>query len=360
MLSRPITFDRFVRGLLFLAVVVALVFALRWLSSVLIPFFVAWVLAWMLIPVVRFFQYTCHLRSRVVAVTLTLILTVALLTLLGWTAVPMVVEGVGVLKEATLHLLQSDARPLVLPDWAQHYVDDILASKRIEEYLREDNLPRFVKNALPHVWGMLVSTVNVVMGLVGAFFGVLYLIFLLIDFEYFSRAWLGYMPQRSRPFLAQLSDDIGHNMRGYFRGQALIALWNALLFSIGFSLIGLPMPIGMGIFVGIISFVPYIQVVGFLPAALLALLSMVETGRSFWMLMLLVLLVYVVVQVIQDVFVTPRIMGSIMGLSPALVLLSLSVWGFMAGIVGLIVALPLTTILLAYYRRYIIGSDEEA
>ena len=146
-------------------------------------------------------------------------------------------------------------------------------------------------------------------------------------------------------------------MRGYFRGQVLVALSNGVMFCIGFWLIGLPMPVGMGIFVGVLSFIPYIQVLGILPAALLSLLKMADTGSSFWGLMALVFLVYVVVQVLQDTIFTPRIMGQIMGLSPAVVLLSLSIWGYIAGIIGLMVALPLTTVLLAYYKHYVLEDD---
>ena len=358
-LSTPITFDRFVRGLLFLAGAAVLIAALRWLSPVLIPFLAAWALAWILIPVVHFFQYTCRLRSRALSVGITLSLAVAVMVLLAWWAMPMVIDGLTHIKDATLRYLQSDAKTLQLPEWLQHYVEKGVAALRLEEMLREGKLISALRNALPHVWGVFLSTVDVVMGLTSVFFSVLYLLFLLIDYERFSTGWLAYMPQRSRRFLSELAHDIAHHMRGYFRGQALIALWNCMMFSLGFWIIGLPMPIGMGCFVGLISFVPYVQVVGFLPAALLALLQMAETGRSFWMLMLLVLVVYVVVQIIQDVFITPRIMGGIMGLRPAIILLSLSVWGFIGGILGLVVGLPLTTILIDYYRRYLVPPTAE-
>ena len=358
-LSTPITFDRFVRGLLFLAGAAVLIAALRWLSPVLIPFLAAWALAWILIPVVHFFQYTCRLRSRALSVGVTLSLAVAVMVLLAWWAMPMVIDGLTHIKDATLRYLQSDAKTLHLPEWLRHYVEEGVAALRLEEMLREGKLISALHNALPHVWGVFLSTVDVVMGLTSVFFSVLYLLFLLIDYERFSTGWLAYMPQRSRRFLRELAHDIAHHMRGYFRGQALIALWNCMMFSLGFWIIGLPMPIGMGCFVGLISFVPYVQVVGFLPAALLALLQMAETGRSFWMLMLLVLVVYVVVQIIQDVFITPRIMGDIMGLRPAIILLSLSVWGFIGGILGLVVGLPLTTILIDYYRRYLVPPTAE-
>lgn len=356
-LQPEITFDRFIRGVLFLTVVVLFVFAINWLSAVLIPFFVAWVGAWILIPVVRFFQIKCRIRSRVLAVTLSLTLFTAVIATLFRIFVPMVIEGVTHIKDATLAYLQSGNHALHLPPWMEHWVEEWIASLKLREMLADNNIFNTIRNTVPQVWDMLLSTANIVLSFVGSLIAVLYLIFFLIDYERFSKGWLGLIPQRQRRFLACLSNDLAAGMRGYFRGQALIALWNCVLFSLGFWLIDLPMPIGMGCFVGLISFVPYIQVIGFLPAALLALLQMAETGRSFWVIMLLVLLVYVVVQVIEDVIILPRVMGSIMGLSPAIILLSLSVWGFVAGIVGLMIALPVTSIMIAYYKRYVIGEE---
>ena len=88
---------------------------------------------------------------------------------------------------------------------------------------------------------------------------------------------------------------------------------------------------------------------------MLALLKTFDSGESFWWMMGSVVLVYCVVQVIQDAVVTPKVMGHIMGLSPAVILLSLSIWGYLLGVIGLIIALPATTLLLAYYRRFVVN-----
>jgi predicted PurR-regulated permease PerM len=72
----------------------------------------------------------------------------------------------------------------------------------------------------------------------------------------------------------------------------------------------------------------------------------------------LALLGFIIVQVITDMFTTPRIMGTAMGLNPAVLLLSLSIWGALLGFIGLIIALPLTTIIIAYYQRYVTKDDE--
>ena len=359
-LKPVIDFDRFVRGLLFLAVITVLVLGLRWLSPVLIPFFAAWAIAWILAPVVNFFQSTCRLRSRVLSVLITLALLIGLASAVAWLIIPPLIDGVTQIKEALLSYLASGhIRNIHLPEWLDHLMQQWLDQEKIQSMLRSDNLMKTIRETLPHVWNMLVSTANLVMSLVGAAFGALYLFFLLLDYDYYTTAWINWLPRTQRNFFRRLSEDLGHNMRGYFRGQALVALSNCVMFTLGFWVIGLPMPLGMGLFVGLISFIPYVQVVGFAPAAVLALMEMSDTGRSFWGLMALVLLVYIVVQVLQDTVFTPRIMGKIMGLSSAMVLLSLSIWSYMAGIIGLIIALPLTTIILAYYKRYILKEPDD-
>lgn len=359
-LKPVIDFDRFVRGLLFLAVITVLVLGLRWLSPVLIPFFAAWAIAWILAPVVNFFQNTCRLRSRVLSVLITLALLIGLGCAVAWLIIPPLIDGVTQIKDALLSYLASGhIRNVHLPEWLDHLMQQWLDQEKIQSMLRSDNLMKTIRETLPHVWNMLVSTANLVMSLVGAAFGALYLFFLLLDYDYYTTAWINWLPRAQRSFFRRLSEDLGRNMRGYFRGQALVALSNCVMFTLGFWIIGLPMPLGMGLFVGLISFIPYVQVVGFAPAAVLALMEMSDTGRSFWGLMALVLLVYIVVQVLQDTVFTPRIMGKIMGLSSAMVLLSLSIWSYMAGIIGLIIALPLTTIILAYYKRYILKEPDD-
>lgn len=359
-LKPVIDFDRFIRGLLFLAVITVLVLGLHWLSPVLIPFFAAWAIAWILAPVVNFFQNTCRLRSRVLSVLITLALLIGLASAVAWLIIPPLIDGVTQIKEALLSYLASGhIRNIHLPEWLDHLMQQWLDQGKIQSMLRSDNLMKTIRETLPHVWNMLVSTANLVMSLVGAAFGALYLFFLLLDYDYYTTAWINWLPRTQRIFFRRLSEDLGNNMRGYFRGQALVALSNCVMFTLGFWVIGLPMPLGMGLFVGLISFIPYVQVVGFAPAAVLALMEMSDTGRSFWGLMALVLLVYIVVQVLQDTVFTPRIMGKIMGLSSAMVLLSLSIWSYMAGIIGLIIALPLTTIIFAYYKRYILKEPDD-
>ena len=121
------------------------------------------------------------------------------------------------------------------------------------------------------------------------------------------------------------------------------------------GIIDFPFAIGLGLFIGLLNLVPYLQLIAFLPTILLALLKAAETGGNFWLILLSAGVVFAVVQLIQDMYLTPKIMGKAMGLNPAIILLSLSVWGSLLGIIGLIIALPLTTLLLSYYRRFVLN-----
>ena len=356
---QEITFDRFIRGVLFVALLALFVVGLNWLSAVLLPFFAAWAIAWILAPVVQFLHDRCYIRPRFLAVILTLIGATAIAVGALWLIVPPFLDGILHIKDALLRYLQNDSGHVVLPNWMQNLLQEWLDALQLEHKLKQGNVLQMLRTSLPHVWNVVQSTANVVISLASSAFALLYLVLLLADYDHYATVWLKYVPRSQRAFLEKLSNDVAHNMRGYFRGQVLVAISNGVMFSIGFWLIGLPMPVGMGIFVGVLSFIPYIQVLGILPAALLALLQMADTGSSFWGMMALIIVVYIVVQVLQDTIFTPRIMGRIMGLSPAVVLLSLSVWGYIAGIIGLMVALPLTTLILAYYQRYILEEAVE-
>ena len=119
------------------------------------------------------------------------------------------------------------------------------------------------------------------------------------------------------------------------------------------------MAIGLGLFIGVLNLIPYLQLVGFIPTIILALVKAADTGQSFWLILFCALMVFAVVQTIQDVVLTPKIMGHVTGLNPAIILLSLSIWGSLLGIIGLIIALPLTTLLISYYRRFVLKETDK-
>lgn len=141
-------------------------------------------------------------------------------------------------------------------------------------------------------------------------------------------------------------------MNAYFRGQGLVALIVGILFAIGFCIIGMPMGIAMGLIIGVLNLVPYMQMLSIPPCILLCLVQSAQTGRPIWVTLLCMALVFIVVQSLQDLVLTPKIMGKVTGLGPAAILLSLSIWGALFGVIGMIIALPLTTLCVSYYKHY--------
>ncbi len=356
--QQPITLDRLVRGIIAILLIAGVGLSIYYLSGVLIPFFVAWVVAYLLYPMVRFLQNRCRLRNRLLAIIITLIITCGVLVGFFYIVVPPMIDEMAHLKDVALTYIQKGANNTTIPAPVQKFIHQHINEYQIENFLQQKDVMAAIKTAVPKVWTVLWSTAGMVFNIVASLIGLLYLLFILTDYERYANAWIKFIPYSKRRFAAQLVSDIEHSMAGYFRGQALVALSNCVMFSIGFAIIGIPVPIGLGCLIGVISFVPYLQVIGFIPATLLALLKAAETGENFWWLLFLVVIVYLVVQVLQDTIFTPRIMGKIMGLPPAIILLSLSVFGYVLGLIGLIIALPVTTLAISYYKHYVVGNNQ--
>ena len=211
---------------------------------------------------------------------------------------------------------------------------------------------------MPKVFNMLGQTADIIISIVASLITLLYMFFILLDYEYLTRNWIRIFPKNSRPFWSGLASDVKREMNNYIRGQGLVALVMGILFCIGFTIIDFPMAIGLGILIGIMDLVPYLHTFALIPTVFLALLKAVDTGQNFWVILASAVAVFAIVQIIIDLIVTPRIMGKAMKLNPAILLLSLSIWGALLGFIGLIIALPLTTIIMAYYKRYVTKDEE--
>ena len=361
MIKQPITFDSFIRGLLGIVILIIIGLLINRLSSVLLPFFIAWILAYLMYPLVRFLQYKCKLRNRVLSILVAAVLVLAALTGIFMLVIPPTIEEFsklnGLLKEFSDRYLGSSRLAPYIENLLEQYVPHY--QERIIDIVRDKTFLEAAQALLMQLWNFIYQTVDFAIGIIGSLIVILYMFFILQDYEIISEGWVNYVPKDKRAFVMQLTEDVERGMNSYFRGQGTVAFIVGVLFSIGFLIVGMPMAIGLGMFMGFLNLVPYLQNLGFLPMALLALLKAADTGESFWWIFLLGALVVGIVQIIQDTILVPKIMGSAMGLNPAVILLSLSVWGSLLGFIGLIIALPLTTLLISYYKRFVIEDDTE-
>jgi predicted PurR-regulated permease PerM len=354
MFEQKITFDSFIRAVTILCLAVGAVWLLNTLSSVLLPFFIAWLLAYLLYPLVRFIQYRLRLRNRILSIVVALLFVFALLAGFIALIVPPIIKETIHIAELTTLYFHDVMTQTNMSKYIQNIVDYLSNKNTLVNLVQQSSFIDAMQTVMLQTWNVVSSTVNVALSVLGVFVVLLYMFFILVDYEKICQGWVNLIPAGKRDFASMVVQDVKNGMNAYFRGQSLIALIVGILFSIGFLIIDFPLAIGLGLFIGLLNLVPYMQLFGFIPTILLAILKATETGESFWFIMLCALAVFAVVQLIQDMYLTPRIMGHVMGLNPAIILLSLSIWGSLMGIIGFIIALPLTTLLLSYYRRFIL------
>ena len=355
-MQEKITFDKFIRWAGIAALVVFVLVAVNYLSNVLLPFFVAWFLAYLLYPAVKFVEKHLHV-PRALSIIITFIVVCAVVGLVVYLIIPPMIEQfqkLGSLITKYVHTSANiDSIPGAIQEWLQQN------QKEIEQFFRSKDFTNSLQKVMPQVFSFLGHTASVVISIIASLITLLYMFFILLDYEYLTDNWIKIFPKKSRPFWHELMGDVEREMNNYIRGQGLVALTMGILFCIGFTIIDFPMAIGLGILIGIMDLVPYLHTFALIPTALLALLKAADTGQNFWLILLSAVAVFAIVQVIIDMIVTPKIMGKAMGLNPAILLLSLSVWGALLGFIGLIIALPLTTLLIAYYQRYVTKENED-
>ena len=356
---REFTFDRIARMLVLSVLILLIYVAVQAIWSVILPFLLAGIFAYVMMPLVRFFQYTLRLRSRGLSVILTLLLLGAVVYL----AVIFIIPSINAEIEKTLQVISGyssgqDILTMILPRNIRNYLNGGLRWGNFPQQLSFEKVLENVKLLLDQVGGIINSTLSIFSWGLVFLIGFIYFVFILLDFENLARGFISLFPKTLRPTIRTISMDLDRYMNNYFRGQALVAMSVGILLSIGFNIIGLPLATAMGIFIGILNFIPYMQALGIIPLGLASLLMAAQTGENAFVCMLLAYGVLMIVQIIQDMIIVPRIMGQTMGMRPSLILLVLSIWGYLLGFFGMLIALPITMFIYSLYMRYVLQDEE--
>lgn len=350
-MSKEITFDKFIRWAGIVTLVIAVLYITNYLSDVLLPFFIAWFFAYLLYPVVKFIENKLHVKVRAISILLAMGAAIAIVGGVIWLIIPPMIDQFDKLGEVLTRWVHQTTHTNNLTMLIKEWLQDNQTT--IERFLKSKDFSDALKTTMPKVFSVVSQTATVLMSIVASMITLLYMFFILLDYETLTANWVRIFPKKNRPFWSALMKDVERELNNYIRGQGMVALCMGIMFCIGFTIIGFPMAIGLGILIGIMDLVPYLHTFALIPTAFLAMLKAADTGQNFWVVFGLAVLVFCVVQVITDMVVTPKIMGKAMGLNPAILLLSLSIWGALLGFLGLIVALPLTTLLIAYWQRYV-------
>ena len=357
MIKRAWTIDRVMRFLFMATGLGILLWILNYLSAVLVPFFAAFLVAYIFDPLVCKIQN--KVEYRIVAVVIVLSMMILVVGGALWIFIPMVVEEVrhlGVL----IQKLFSDSTwmerlyAFVPKDLWREFMSLVSWDKVADAMQSLDfwNAAQSVAGKiLPSAWGVLTKTSSLVMWLSGVGLIFMYLVFIMLDMPKLRQGVKNLFPKRYKDDASEFAQEMDRFMGNYFRAQSFVALSVGILYAIGFGAIGLPMGVAFGLFSGALNMIPYLQLTTIPLALLLAVVYALEKGMPFWEVAIIVLGIYLVVQLIQDLFLVPKIVGSSMNLPPVGILLSLSIWGKLLGFLGLIVAIPFTCLCLVYLEK---------
>ena len=205
---KQITFDTFVRGMLTVILVVGIVMLLNRLSGVLVPFFLAWLLSYLLFPLVKFFQYRCRLKFRIAAILVSFVVVGGVLTGVFWLMVPPMIEEGGRVTTMLLHYVQTDETMSNIPRHIQKLIHDYVDIEQLKKLVTQDGFIDTVKSTIPKVWAVVAQSISILSSVFSLTMVALYTLFILLDYEKITGSWSLLLPRRYRPFARRLVADV--------------------------------------------------------------------------------------------------------------------------------------------------------
>ena len=220
MFDKPFTFDRVARIGISILVLAGILYLLIVLRNALLPFLIAWLMAYMCQPFVKFFQYKLKLKNRILAIVAVLLSGALLATLL----VVMVIPSISEESQRLLTLLNNSRPapgniPFIPQSWIE-YLEQHINVVALQEMLSKENILQTIKQIEPKAWQLLTNTFSVLVSITIFFVIFLYFIFILLDYDKIADGWIRLIPERYRKFIQQLADDVEVSMNRYLSGQS--------------------------------------------------------------------------------------------------------------------------------------------
>ena len=306
---------------------------------VLTPFFIAFALAYLLDPV------TDRLESLKISRTFSVLVLMA--------GVFSLVTGIGLLiypllKLQAEHLVSNLPNYIaIMQEWMYPLLGVVGEPEKIQgilnrELLKVGELPLKVISSITSIlWSSVAGLFSFILLLANLVIIPVVMFYLLRDYDLINKKMLSFVPARSREQVLSLIKEIDGVLAGFVRGQLIVGLIMAGLYSIGLFFCGTPMSLFIGLLAGLASLVPYLGLVfGFVPAAILTFMQTQD-----WVLVFGVAGVFAVVQGLEGMIITPRIVGEKIGLHPVAIILAVLLGAEFFGLVGVIVSVPVAAAL---------------
>lgn len=314
------------------------------LSPVLMPFFIATLLAYLGDPVVDKLESWKLSRTLSVSIVFAVLLLVTLAILL--VLLPLLFEQIGALFKRLpgyLEVFQSTIIPWLSSVGFSVELFDINTFKQaLTNYLTE------VGQVASRVFGYMTSSGVVILQVVTNLVLVPVLTFYLLrDWDLLVARFKELLPRRYAKKIIELSIECDEMLAAFIRGQLMVMLALAIIYTIGLTMIGLELALLIGVIAGIVSFVPYLGlIVGIALAGIAAFMQFHE-----WLPVLMVVIVFGVAQTLEGMVLTPRFVGERIGLHPVAVLFAVMAGAQLFGFIGVLLALPVAAVAMVLLRH---------
>jgi predicted PurR-regulated permease PerM len=332
------------RSLIWFATACGAVILLWLLGPVLTPFIVAAVLAYALHPAVE--ALAARRVPRILAVVLVEVAAIVALLALLLLIIPVIAKQLPLLRDQ-IPLLAERANHTLTPWLAQFGIHVALDSASIKAFVLK-TLDANLEDWMATVLSSARIGGSMLLALVGnAFLMPVVLFYLLIDWQRLVLRAQALIPPRQRVTVLGFLDECDGVLGQYLRGQLIVMAVLAVYFSVALAIAGFDLALPVGVFTGLAFFIPYL---GFgLGLALALLAGALQFGG--WYGVVSVAVIYGVGQVTESLVLTPRLVGERIGLNPLAVIFALLAFGHLFGFVGVLIALPVSAVILVALRR---------
>ncbi len=310
------------------------------LLKLLSPFFIGFVIAWLLNPLVS--KLTTRGMRRIPAIILVYFLLILFLYFFTLLVIPSIASQINDLV-ASIPVILSDAQNIINNIFDKLSSTSLTNLDSVKEtfFARITDFAMSLSTNLPELFVSFVKSMVSGIGII--VFGFIIGFYMLFNFDKVNDYLLKFLPKKHREEGKELISAISLSLHSYVKGTLLISFIVFIINTIGFSIIGLNAPLMFGLFCGITNLIPYLgPYIGGIPAVLIGLSQSTLTG-------LLVLILIVIVQTLEGMFLQPIIMSKKMNLSPITIIIMLLIFGAFFGIIGMILATPIAALIKIIY-----------
>ena len=319
------------------------------MNEVLSPFFAAFIIAYLLEPITR--KLSSYGISRTLASLISILVGTIILSGIISLVVPIIDNEIDNLK-LRLPSMISNGFLYIEPIFSNYLNIQLDSVENIREQILEW-LRKYSGTASKNFFSMLISGTNLFFNIIG------WMVLLPVVIFYLLRDWnkvfpniLEIIPKKNRDVTKNTLIEANDTLKNYLNGQALVITCMSIYYTSLLLIAGYESWFSLGLLSGILVFLPY---VGFAFSVILVLLSgLLELGPLYSLIS--VLLIYGLGQVIEGFFLTPKLVGDKIGLHPLAVIFSLMFFGTLFGFLGLLVALPIASILIVVGKKILTKS----